>query len=147
MASLTISQTLSFYDLLFGCVGVLCIVFLTICIKCFYKYFFLQCTNIENKHLAATWSENGHVYIWDLNKPLEAVDDMQKLSTYVRVGDSPSPIFKFRGHQTEGFAIDWSPITPGKETVSFVSLRFSLSCFIKISFMSLKFSLSPLLSY
>lgn len=74
----------------------------------------IRCTNIENKHLAATWSENGHVYIWDLNKPLEAVDDMQKLSTYVRVGDSPPPIFKFRGHQAEGFAIDWSPTIPGQ---------------------------------
>lgn len=74
----------------------------------------IRCTHIADKLVAATWSENGSVNIWDLDTTLEFVDDMLKLSAYRRNNKSPSPIFQFNGHQSEGFAMDWSPNIPGQ---------------------------------
>ena len=65
-------------------------------------------------HLAATWSELGKVHIWDLTRPLEAVDDSNVMATYTRTEESPLPVFSFAGHQTEGYAMDWSPTVPGE---------------------------------
>lgn len=64
--------------------------------------------------MAATWSEKGKVHIWDLTRPLNAVNDSNIMSTYVRNEESPPPMFTFKGHQVEGFAIDWSPTTQGQ---------------------------------
>lgn len=75
---------------------------------------FDQATTIGEKHVAATWSEKGKVHIWDLTRPLNAVNDSNIMSTYVRNEESPPPMFTFKGHQVEGFAIDWSPTTQGK---------------------------------
>lgn len=63
--------------------------------------------------MAASWSELGRVYIWDLTNPLRAVSDSKVMSDYVKQ-ESPLPIFQFNGHQTEGFAIDWSPMVNGQ---------------------------------
>ncbi|XP_064594876.1 glutamate-rich WD repeat-containing protein 1-like [Liolophura sinensis] len=65
-------------------------------------------------HLAASWSENGKVYLWDLKRPLNAVNDSTVMAVYTRNEESPAPIFTFPGHQVEGFAIDWSKTTPGR---------------------------------
>ena len=73
----------------------------------------LQCTCIENKHLAASWSEQGKVHIWDLSRPLQAVNDSQVMAAYTRNQESPAALFTFSGHLTEGFAMDWSLTTPG----------------------------------
>lgn len=45
--------------------------------------------------------------------PLAAVCDAEAMTRYVKM-DSPLPVFQFNGHQNEGFAIDWSPVTPGQ---------------------------------
>ena len=37
----------------------------------------LQCTKIGSKTLAATWSETGEVNVWDLDRPLQAVNNAQ----------------------------------------------------------------------
>ena len=77
------------------------------------QIFFLQQTNFNGKQLAATWSELGKVYIWDLTRPLQAVNDSNEMATYTRNEESPAAIFTFAGHQTEGFAMDWSKTTAG----------------------------------
>ena len=64
--------------------------------------------------MAATWSELGKVHIWDLTRPLQAVNDSNEMATYTRNMESPPAIFTFAGHQTEGFAMDWSTTTAGK---------------------------------
>lgn len=74
----------------------------------------IRATTIGEKHVAATWSEKGKVHIWDLTRPLNAVNDSNIMSTYVRNEESPPPMFTFKGHQVEGFAIDWSPTTQGR---------------------------------
>jgi len=68
---------------------------------------------VNEKPLAATWSELGKVCIWDLTEPLSALDDVQKLQDYIKNKDKPKPLFTFKGHRGEGFALDWSPTMPG----------------------------------
>lgn len=74
----------------------------------------IRTTTVGDKHLAATWSETGKVYIWDLTRPLNAVNDSSIMAVYTRNEESPPPIFKFAGHQVEGFAVDWSKTSPGR---------------------------------
>nr|CAH8869938.1 unnamed protein product [Trichobilharzia regenti] len=65
----------------------------------------------KGRYLAASWSENGMVFIWDLTRPLTAVNDSAVMAEYTRHDESPSPLFTFKGHKTEGFALDWSSHT------------------------------------
>ena len=68
-----------------------------------------------NKRLAATWSEIGKVYIWDLTEPLSAVSDSKAMTEFTKKQNQQHlPLFQFNGHQSEGFAIDWSPQTAGQ---------------------------------
>ena len=78
----------------------------------------LQCTTLGGRQVAATWSELGKVHVWDLSRPLNACDDSVVMATYTRNQESPEPVYTFTGHQTEGFALDWSCVTPGKTGVS-----------------------------
>lgn len=70
---------------------------------------------IGNTVFAASWSELGHVNIWNLSRQLQAVEDTQLLRTYERevASEAVKPVFRFSGHQQEGFAIDWSPCADG----------------------------------
>jgi ribosome assembly protein RRB1 len=63
--------------------------------------------------LAASWSELGSVAIWDLTVPMRALDDYKLLQEYIKTKEKPKPIFSFKGHRGEGFAVDWSPTMPG----------------------------------
>lgn len=54
------------------------------------------------------------MYLWDLKRPLNAVNDSTVMAVYTRNEESPPPIFTFPGHQVEGFAMDWSKTTPGR---------------------------------
>jgi ribosome assembly protein RRB1 len=72
-----------------------------------------QATMLGDRHFAATWSETGKVHIWDLSRPLAALDDSNIMATYTRNCESPSAAYTFSGHQVEGFALDWSRNTPG----------------------------------
>ncbi|XP_071107489.1 glutamate-rich WD repeat-containing protein 1-like [Haliotis cracherodii] len=74
----------------------------------------IRSTNIGQKSIAASWSETGKVHIWDLSRPLNAVNDPGVMATYTRNQESPPPLFTFTGHQTEGFALDWSPTITGR---------------------------------
>ncbi|KAA0190980.1 Glutamate-rich WD repeat containing [Fasciolopsis buskii] len=60
------------------------------------------------RYFAASWSELGKVFIWDLTRPLTAVNDSAVMTEYARRNESPAPVFAFKGHRNEGFALDWS---------------------------------------
>ncbi len=75
-----------------------------------------QCTKVGDKTLAASWSEQGKVHVWDLSRPLQAVNDSQVMASYTRNQESPPAIYTFKGHQSEGFAMDWSTSKPGNLT-------------------------------
>jgi len=66
-----------------------------------------QATTFADRKLAATWSESGRVHIWDLTTPLSNVDGTQASSS------SQSALFTFAGHQSEGYAVDWSAVGKG----------------------------------
>lgn len=70
---------------------------------------------LGNSVFAASWSELGHVNIWNLSKQMQAVEDNNLLRIYEReVANNPvKPVFQFSGHQQEGFGIDWSPCAEG----------------------------------
>lgn len=73
----------------------------------------LRVTSVNGITLACTWSETGKVFLWNLSHPLKAVNNHIVMTNYVRNNEAPKPIFSFAGHQTEGYAIDWSPTVPG----------------------------------
>ncbi len=87
---------------------------------------------LAEKPLVATWSELGKVSIWDLSLPLRVLDNVevrelncniffvnhdcfsfQHLQDYIKSKDKPKPLFTFKGHRGEGFALGWSPTMPG----------------------------------
>ena len=74
---------------------------------------YLQSTVIGGTSTAATWSERGKVHIWDLSKPLHAVNDSVAMKEFLQISDSLGPMFTFSGHQVEGYAMDWSSTVQG----------------------------------
>lgn len=57
---------------------------------------------MNDRKIAATWSDTGKVHIWDLTRLLHAVNDSSVMAAYVRNQESPKPLFTFTGHMTEG---------------------------------------------
>ena len=87
---------------------------------------------INDRKIAATWSDTGKVHIWDLSRLVHAMNDSSVMAAYTRNQESPNALFTFNGHMTEGkrnfssltlklmiflifvgFAMDWSPTVPG----------------------------------
>uniref|UniRef100_A0A6N2MTI8 Histone-binding protein RBBP4-like N-terminal domain-containing protein n=1 Tax=Salix viminalis TaxID=40686 RepID=A0A6N2MTI8_SALVM len=69
----------------------------------------------QNPHICASWSDAGYVQIWDFSTHLNALAESE---TEVPRGGSSvfnqAPIFNFKGHKDEGYAIDWSPRVTGR---------------------------------
>ena len=62
---------------------------------------------MQKSSVVASWSDLGMVHIYDL------VEQIQSLETKSRP-KSCKPLFSYEGHADEGFAMDWSPLTPGR---------------------------------
>lgn len=60
--------------------------------------------------IVATWADNGRVNIFDLVAPLKSL--MVARGPRVQAPSAPSYIFK--GHTTEGYALDWSKAQEGR---------------------------------
>jgi len=63
----------------------------------------------------ATWSDSGHVMVWDLSAQMTKVmttttDAKGQVAAPTRV--TPSQVFT--GHKDEGYALDWSPVVEGR---------------------------------
>ncbi|XP_074872122.1 glutamate-rich WD repeat-containing protein 1 [Carettochelys insculpta] len=75
----------------------------------------VRVTQLGGTQVAAVWSEKGQVEIYDLQRPLVAILDPQAMATFLREEQAKiKPLFSFAGHMTEGFAMDWSPLMPGR---------------------------------
>ncbi|XP_052185853.1 protein HEAT STRESS TOLERANT DWD 1-like [Diospyros lotus] len=69
----------------------------------------------QNPHICASWADTGHVQVWDFSSHLNALAESE---TEASRGSSTvfnqAPLVKFGGHKDEGYAIDWSPLVPGR---------------------------------
>eukprot|EP00002_Diphylleia_rotans_P026183 TRINITY_DN520_c0_g1_i2.p1 TRINITY_DN520_c0_g1~~TRINITY_DN520_c0_g1_i2.p1 ORF type:complete len:490 (-),score=126.08 TRINITY_DN520_c0_g1_i2:297-1766(-) len=64
----------------------------------------------QQPHIIATWADQpAAVHMWDLSADLRSIDRPGAARA-----SNTQPLFSFKGHATEGFSMDWSPITPGR---------------------------------
>jgi len=68
--------------------------------------------SIGDTCLASAWSEHGTVGIWSLDHCIDKVNQPGGNSEKDQ-RESTSPLFNFRGHNGEGFAMNWSPTMSG----------------------------------
>ncbi|XP_024017188.1 glutamate-rich WD repeat-containing protein 1 [Morus notabilis] len=68
----------------------------------------------QRPHICASWADTGHVQIWDFSSHLNALTESESdLSQGAASVFNQAPLIKY-GHKDEGYAIDWSPIVPGR---------------------------------
>ncbi|XP_016564079.2 protein HEAT STRESS TOLERANT DWD 1 isoform X1 [Capsicum annuum] len=85
-----------------------------------HKVFHEGCVNriramTQNPHIVASWGDTGHVQVWDFSSHINALAESRSdLSHGASAVSNQAPLFKFGGHKDEGYAIDWSPLAPGK---------------------------------
>ncbi|XP_071519865.1 glutamate-rich WD repeat-containing protein 1 [Panulirus ornatus] len=70
----------------------------------------IRATVVNNVHLAASWSELGQVHIWNMSRMIDSVNENR---AHRCSQQDDRPLFSFKGHQTEGFAVDWAHTMPG----------------------------------
>ncbi|XP_057790058.1 protein HEAT STRESS TOLERANT DWD 1-like isoform X1 [Salvia miltiorrhiza] len=70
---------------------------------------------VQHPHICASWADTGLVQVWDFSSHLHALGEAD---TATNNGGSivfnQAPLVKFAGHKDEGYAIDWSPVVPGR---------------------------------
>lgn len=77
----------------------------------------LRYRQLGSAAVVAAWAEQGSVSIWSLDKSLQKLEE----PVFIKPGDKENqwpreeskPLFKFSGHATEGFALNWSDASPG----------------------------------
>ncbi|BFG39744.1 hypothetical protein CerSpe_260170 [Prunus speciosa] len=68
----------------------------------------------QNPHICASWADTGHVQVWDFSSHLNALAESEAdVSQGASSVFNQAPLVKF-GHKDEGFALDWSPLVPGR---------------------------------
>lgn len=72
-----------------------------------FEILFDQVIIIGEKYVVVIWLEKGKVYIWDLIRLLNVVNDLNIMFIYVRNEELFFLMFIFKGYQVEGFVIDW----------------------------------------
>jgi ribosome assembly protein RRB1 len=64
-------------------------------------------------HVCATWSETGHVHVWDLSVQLASLNSKGGGRQQV-AESSQKPLHTFAGHADEGFALGFSSVVQGR---------------------------------
>ncbi|CAL0329713.1 unnamed protein product [Lupinus luteus] len=68
----------------------------------------------QNPHICAAWADTGYVQVWDLSTHLNGLAESETEGVQGSAAVfNQDPLFKFK-HKDEGFAIDWSPLVPGR---------------------------------
>lgn len=65
-------------------------------------------------NVVATWSESGKVHLWDVRPQLRLLDAAAGKGAAPPVPAGYGPAMTFGGHKGEGYALDWSPVAPGR---------------------------------
>ncbi|ORM40919.1 Glutamate-rich WD repeat-containing protein 1 [Babesia sp. Xinjiang] len=63
----------------------------------------------QSNRLVSTMADSGKVYVWDVHEQRTNLDDC---ITYHRM-EKVDPIFTCSAHETEGYALGWSPVATG----------------------------------
>ncbi|KAF1887878.1 hypothetical protein Lal_00023886 [Lupinus albus] len=64
--------------------------------------------------VAEAWADTGYVQVWDLSTHLNGLAESETEGVQGAAAVfNQDPLFKFK-HKDEGFAIDWSPLVPGR---------------------------------
>ncbi|CAB4001672.1 glutamate-rich WD repeat-containing 1-like [Paramuricea clavata] len=71
----------------------------------------IRYAHIPGRQVVSTWSETGKVHIWDISQQFIQVNDENSAT---KTTSENKPLYTFTGHQTEGFAMDWSRTVPGR---------------------------------
>lgn len=72
----------------------------------------LQATTLGQSKVCAAFSSQGKVTLWNLTQAVEEILDMEGHDSIVK-RPKERPFFSFIGHQAEGYALSWSPLTMG----------------------------------
>lgn len=62
----------------------------------------------QQPHVSAVWSEEGSVSLFNMAGHIQSLDGPATLPVV------EEPFHTYSGHRAEGFAMDWSPLTPGQ---------------------------------
>eukprot|EP00850_Spirogloea_muscicola_P018882 SM000178S03447 [mRNA] locus=s178:30138:33291:- [translate_table: standard] len=69
-------------------------------------------------HITATWGDSGHVQVWDFGLHVRALSAADGPVPGMAAPAAPlhrqAPLQLYAGHRSEGFAMDWSPMTSGR---------------------------------
>ncbi|KAJ4752640.1 hypothetical protein LUZ62_087045 [Rhynchospora pubera] len=68
----------------------------------------------QKPHICATWGDTGFVQVWDFSSHLNSLAESDAPNNRDGTVIKQTPIMKFGGHKDEGYAIDWSPVVPGR---------------------------------
>ncbi|XP_071699364.1 protein HEAT STRESS TOLERANT DWD 1-like [Rutidosis leptorrhynchoides] len=69
----------------------------------------------QKPHICASWSDTGHVQIWDFGSQLNSLAETEtNISKDATTVSNQTSLLKFTGHKDEGYAIDWSSLVTGK---------------------------------
>ncbi|GAA0185528.1 hypothetical protein LIER_32816 [Lithospermum erythrorhizon] len=68
----------------------------------------------QNPHICASWADTGYFQVWDLSAHLNALaESTAAVSNGAIAASNQAPLVKFK-HEDEGYALDWSPLVPGR---------------------------------
>ena len=62
----------------------------------------------------ATWCDSGRVHVWDVRAHMKLLDAAEGKGAAAPISKGYGPLQTFSGHSTEGYAIDWSGVVPGR---------------------------------
>lgn len=83
----------------------------------------------QEPHVVSTWSDTGKVHLWDVRALLRQLEAnasdggggskdkaaaAASSNTGAGIAKAMTPIVTWAGHGTEGYAMDWSPVAPGR---------------------------------
>ncbi|KAF7495974.1 Glutamate-rich WD repeat-containing protein 1 [Sarcoptes scabiei] len=68
---------------------------------------------IDDKVIAASWSEHGSVHLWDITNALNSSEDYKSSKEFTKQNVKTRPLFSFNGHRSQGYGLDWSSVEDG----------------------------------
>ncbi|KAL8517155.1 hypothetical protein ACS0TY_015390 [Phlomoides rotata] len=69
----------------------------------------------QHPNICASWADTGHIQVWDFSSHINALAESNASTAHgAPTMFNQAPLVKFTGHKDEGYAIDWSPLVPGR---------------------------------